>query len=46
MCGKRGFPSPRSAKHAHSKVRNKIRVYFCNTCHAYHVTGMVGGRHR
>lgn len=45
-CGKRGYPSAKTAKRASARMGNKIRPYFCRACGAWHVTGYVGGERR
>jgi hypothetical protein len=36
-CGKRSFASASAARRANAKARFRIRAYFCERCHAYHV---------
>ena len=36
--GKRCFKSKRAAKEGTKTVHNRIRVYFCDHCHTFHVT--------
>jgi hypothetical protein len=38
MCGKRTYPSEHQAKRAHQRASWRLRVYYCDDCHGYHVT--------
>ncbi len=37
-CGKRCYSSKNDARIGSRKISNKIRVYFCDVCHFWHVT--------
>lgn len=37
-CGKRCYCSIKKARNAHLRVANRIRVYWCDDCNAFHVT--------
>lgn len=37
-CGKRRYRSVKHARAACSRIGNRLRVYWCGECGAYHVT--------
>ena len=37
-CGKRCYSTPTRARKAMAKARNRVRVYWCEVGHCYHVT--------
>ena len=37
LCGKRRYESKRAARAAHRHARFRLHIYFCESCHGYHV---------
>lgn len=38
LCTKKAFPSIRVARLATRKIGNRIRVYYCGDCRAFHIS--------